>query len=134
VFAYFQECWVFFAAPIVVVFLGGILWKRGTATAALVTLLLGFPMLILVFLRRELFPGINPFNLAGMAALGMLVLYVVISFMTPRPPGKQVEENTWQREFLLLAPKNPRWRWVTSDKFWAFLLFLTYGTIYAWLW
>lgn len=134
VFAYFQECWVFFAAPIVVVFLGGILWKRASATAAFYTLLLGFPMLILVFVRRELFPGFNPFNLAGLAALGMLALFIIMSLGSKPPSAENVSGTVWHKGLLALPLRDTRLAWLTSDKFLAILLFITYGTLYTWLW
>jgi SSS family solute:Na+ symporter len=135
VFAYFQECWVFFAAPISVVFLVGILWKRATANAAFYTLLLGFPMLVLVFLRRDLLPGTNAFNVAGLAALGMLVFLILYSKLSPTPASDEGRRITqWHPELLKLQGSGGVRRWATSEKSWALLLILTYGVLYAWLW
>jgi SSS family solute:Na+ symporter len=131
IFAYFQECWVFFAAPVVVVFVGGIFWRRINSTAAFYTLLLGFPMLLLVFVRREFFPEINPFNLAGLVAVAMLVFLIILSYTTSAPPLEKTSGNVWRRSLLKLAGER---RWWVSEKFWWAVLILTYSLLYAWLW
>ncbi|HUU29018.1 MAG TPA: sodium/solute symporter, partial [archaeon] len=118
IFSYFQECWVFFSAPIVVVFAGGILWRRATSTAAFYTLLMGFPMLILVFLRRGFFPFINPFNMAGLASILMLGFFIAVSLATARPTALRTAENVWQRKLFSLAERGVIRRWWTSEKFW----------------
>ncbi len=135
VFAYFQECWVFFAAPIVVVFLGGILWKRATANAAFTILMLGFPMLILVFVRRELFPSVNPFNLAGMAAILMFGLLIFLSLTQKAPSETQTANNVWESRLVTLANgSSASVMSLTSEKFWAVVLLVAYGALYVWLW
>ncbi|MFB3902367.1 MAG: SLC5 family protein [Acidobacteriota bacterium] len=134
VFAYFQECWVFFSAPIAVVFLAGILWKRATASAAFYTLLLGFPMLALVFVRRELFPQVNAFNIAGLAALGMLAFLVVHSRLFGRKEVRPSDLPCWHPELLNLPPTDKHHRWTTSERTWAMVLILAYVILYASLW
>jgi SSS family solute:Na+ symporter len=134
VFAYFQECWVFFAAPITVVFLAGILWRRATADAAFYTLLLGFPMLLLVFLRRQLFPASNPFNLAGLLAILMLIFLAVFSLAQWRHPSPAGTTNLWHPALLRLPSSERVRRGFQSEKSWAAVLIIVYGLIYAWLW
>lgn len=134
VFAYFQECWVFFAAPITVVFLVGILWKRATATAAFYTLLLGFPMLVFVFLRRDLLPGSNPFNIAGLAALAMLAFFIIVSLLTGDRASRPSRDNMWYPALLDLPASETIRSGLKSEKFWALVLLVMYGLIYTWLW
>jgi SSS family solute:Na+ symporter len=134
VFAYFQECWVFFAAPITVVFLAGILWKRATATAAFYTLLMGFPMLVFVFLRRDLLPDSNPFNIAGLAALGMLAFLIIVSLLTGDASSTTDRKNLWHPALLKLPASEKVRSGLRSEKFWAVLLIVTYCCIYIKLW
>ena len=104
------------APPISTVFIWGIFWRRGTAQASLVTLIVGFALGALVFLVD--FPAMSQFTLGDDAQgepiqlvtklLGIpfmlqawwlfvicSVVYVVTSLLTPAPDAKLVEQYCW---------------------------------------
>lgn len=61
---------------------GGILWKRGTRQGAIVGTLVGVLYLIAGLIYRPLFFGFHP---VMPTIIINMILYIVISFLTPRP-------------------------------------------------
>jgi SSS family solute:Na+ symporter len=61
---------------------GGILWKRGTRQGAIVGTLVGVLYLIAGLFYRPLFFGFHP---VMPTIIINMILYIVISFLTPRP-------------------------------------------------
>lgn len=94
------------APPITTVFLWGVLWKRGTKQAALVTLIGGFLMGALAFILDLPLIGTEKIitNKLGipfmMQAWWMFVIcslvFVVVSLLTPKPDITKIEGITWR--------------------------------------
>ncbi|MEE9474595.1 MAG: hypothetical protein V3V36_02890, partial [Candidatus Hydrothermarchaeaceae archaeon] len=61
---------------------GGILWKRGTRQGAIAGTLAGVAYLIAGLIYRPLFFGLHP---VMPTIIVNMILYIVISFLTPRP-------------------------------------------------
>jgi SSS family solute:Na+ symporter len=114
------------APPITTVFIWGIFWRRGTARASMVTLILGFSIGAVVFLLD--FPAASRFVL-GLDADGnpeqfftgvlgipfMLqawwlfvicsVILVTTSFLSPPPDPQQVERYCWPNPLAVMFGK-----------------------------
>lgn len=104
------------APPISTVFIWGVLWKRGTAQASLVTLSIGFLMGATVFIVD--FPAVAkpllgyqlvtekfgiPFLLqAWWLFVACSIVYVVVSLLTPAPDAKVVEQYCWSNPMKAL--------------------------------
>jgi solute:Na+ symporter, SSS family len=97
---YFQSFLGHITMPVVVIFLGGLFWARGTRQAAFATLLIGFPVGLIAFLTGQLF---ELYTLQFLYATGLMLLlsaaiYIVVSLMTPSPATEDVGELMWSRE------------------------------------
>ncbi|WP_339733362.1 sodium:solute symporter [uncultured Gimesia sp.] len=90
------------APPITVVFIWGVLWKRGTAKASLVTLIVGSILGALTFALDFGFGMITndlgiPFMLqAWWLFVICSVVFVVVSLLTPPPTADQIEMMCWK--------------------------------------
>lgn len=102
IFSYFQECWFLIAAPIMAIFLLAVFWRRATATAALWTLGLCFPMFVLPYWLRLSGVEMNAFNIAGIVYVASLLCMVALSLATPPPKREMVERVLWTRAVLRL--------------------------------
>jgi SSS family solute:Na+ symporter len=101
------------APPVTTVFVWGVFWRRGTAQAALATLLLGFAMgaaaftldLPLIGDTRLLTEGLGvPFLLqAFLMTVICSIVFVVVSLRTPPPPPEKVAGLTWEHPFAALT-------------------------------
>ena len=124
---YFQSFLGYVTMPLVVVLLGGIFWKRGTAPAAFWTFVALGPLGLAGFFATEIFGLIDLQFLYGtgiMVALS-LVVYVAISLATPAPDPASIEEvsfnrDTWQAETEELADKP----WYTNHRWLALGIFV----------
>jgi solute:Na+ symporter, SSS family len=97
---YFQSFLGHITMPVVVIFLGGLFWSRGTRQAAFITLLIGFPVGLVAFLTGELF---ELYELQFLYATGVMLvfslgLYVIASLMTTKPDEEEIEDIMWSRE------------------------------------
>jgi solute:Na+ symporter, SSS family len=97
---YFQSFLGHITMPVVVIFLGGLFWTRGTRIAAFVTMLVGFPVGLIAFLTGELLEWyeLQFLYATGVMLLFSLVLYVVVSLLTTAPDEEEVSEIMWSRE------------------------------------
>ncbi len=103
------------APPITTVFLWGVLWKRGTKQAALITLIFGFMMGIVVFILDLPVFGTEKIitNKLGihfmMQAWWMFVIcsliFFTVSLLTPKPEIGKIEGLTWKNPKQILAGK-----------------------------
>lgn len=120
---------------IAVAFLGGVLWRRATATAAFWALLASpvFSLLIelgygawasgssplAAALAEHLGPQLNFLHRTAMTALFALIALVGISLLGGRP-GAEIDAYTYRRRQAAAAgPARPFWR---SERPWAWLL------------
>jgi solute:Na+ symporter, SSS family len=98
---YFQSFLGHVTMPVVVVFLGGLFWKRGTKLASLLTLSIGFPIGLVAFLTGQLF---EMYDLQFLYATGLmlvlsLVIYVVTSLLTKSPEDEEIEDIMWSKDY-----------------------------------
>ncbi len=113
IFEAVQEIGAALAPAITAVFLWGVFWKRGTAQAAVATLVFGFTMgataFVLDFKDADGYKLITngwgiPFMLQAfyMTVICSCVFYVV-SKITPPPPAEKVEGLTWDNPLSALT-------------------------------
>lgn len=107
VFYLIQDVGAWVAAPISVVFLLGILWKRATPAAATTVLLFGFPYTALV--QYVLFPHLavlrpynNYLNRTFLVWVSCIVVMTVVSFFTTPSPAEVVDDIVWKKSYLRL--------------------------------
>lgn len=115
IFEAVQEIGAALAPAITAVFLWGVFWKRGTAQAAVSTLVFGFTMgataFVLDFKDADGYKLITngwgiPFMLQAfyMTVICSCVFYVV-SKITPPPPAEKVEGLTWDNPLSALTQR-----------------------------
>lgn len=127
IFAYVQESWALMNAPCIAVFILAIFWKRATNTAAIVTLSLAFPMLVVVYIRQlyGIFAEINIFNLSFIILLLSLVIMVIISLFTKPSEPERLKASLWKRDMLRLprteAKAESPW-WKSVGLWWAIMV------------
>jgi SSS family solute:Na+ symporter len=116
-----------FAPAITTVFVLGVFWKRGTKQAALATLTGGALAGGIYFLADlPVYGGVQwisdpnrglgiPFMMAGLILLALcVVLYVIVSLLTPRPAQEQLTDLCWEKPSRALTrgrisgPADPR--------------------------
>lgn len=122
-FVYMQELYTFFAPPFSAVFLLGILWRRVTGRAALVTVIAGFAFGIGVKLAVQ--GGIAPAALAPYSNQGLLnwgacmLLCAGLSLVTAPPRADQITDSltfNWRTLDFGAGLEGPWWR---SVAFWS---------------
>lgn len=122
------------APPITVVFIWGVLWKRGTAKASLVTLIVGSLLGGLTFALDFGFKFITndlgiPFMLqAWWLFVICSVVFVVVSLLTPPPTDDQIEMMCWKNPLKEIVFK--KLSGVTDPRLIALLLAGIMSSIY----
>jgi solute:Na+ symporter, SSS family len=99
--------------PITTVFLLGVFWRRGTAQAALWTLIFGFSVGVVAFLidlpafgdEKILTDNFGiPFMMQAWWSFCICcILYTVVSLLTPAPPPEKIEGLTWEHPWAALT-------------------------------
>jgi len=126
------------APPITTVFLWGVFWRRGTKQASLITLIIGFILGAVSFLIDLPIFGTEkiithklgiPFLMQAwwMFCLCSLI-FVVVSFLTPKPDLRQVEAMTWKNPLQVIG--GGRIRSLSDPRFWALGLLLAMAVLY----
>lgn len=126
------------APPITTVFVWGVFWKRGTAHASLLTLVMGFFIGCVVFLLD--FPSFGlqlftkrfgiPFMLQAWWLFCVCsVVYVITSLCTPPPAQAQVKDLCW--EFPSASSPLERVTAAPAARRWALILTVVMLTLYA---
>ena len=131
IFQYFQQCWAFIAIPAVIVFFLGILWKNFSDRAAVITLLLSFPMFLMPYLLNFFSIGLNAYVAAGYTLIIVLVFSVLISILLPNKDKKEVSGLIWASS--LLKENDRSHPWYKTISFWAVLLLVIYIGIYVYI-
>jgi SSS family solute:Na+ symporter len=103
------------APSITVVFLWGVLWRRGTKEASLFTLIAGFILGVIAFILDLPVFGTEkiithrwgiPFMMQAWWLFCICsVIYVIVSFLTPVPSPESVEGLTWSHPLSALTEK-----------------------------
>lgn len=134
-FQYFQQSWAFVAVPMVIVFFLGVLWKNYSNTAALLTLLLVFPMFIMPYLMQVFDVDLNAYIFAGMLFIVILLLSVVLSLLTPGTVNPEGSDYCIRREMIPL-PAAVKEKYGPLQQIWLWILILlaSYATLYYVFW
>ena len=104
------------APSITVVFLWGVLWRRGTKQASLFTLISGFALGIVAFVLDVPVFGNEkiithrwgiPFMLQAWWLFCICsIIFVIVSLLTPAPAPESIEGLTWNHPFSALTEKD----------------------------
>jgi SSS family solute:Na+ symporter len=89
IYNYLQDMYGYVAAPVVVVFFGGLMWRRANLKGALSALIGGIGLSVLLQLQTQ----ISFLHRAGVAALFSAILLVAVSLLTA-PPSEEKLVNT----------------------------------------
>ena len=126
------------APSITVVFLWGVLWRRGTKEASLLTLISGFIFGTIAFvLDLPVFGSEKiithrwgiPFMMQAWWLFCICsVIYVVVSFLTPRPDPESVKGLTWAHPFSAITEK--AYEGLRDPRAVATVLAVTVGVLY----
>lgn len=134
---YLQSIVSFIVPPALAVSLIGLFWKRATAQAAFVTLVVGIPVGILGFLFTQV-PSLQVFEVQFLYAATFLFLansliMVVISLLTPAPEYETVRDLTWTPELLHEESRELAGKpWYQNYRYWSIaLLVVTIGVVIA---
>ncbi len=100
------------APPITTVFLWGVLWRRGTKQASIITLSIGFFLGVVSFLLDLPVIGSEKLITENLGIPFMMqawwlfcicsVIYVLVSLATPPPSPEAVEGLTWEHPFAVI--------------------------------
>ncbi|NQT27520.1 sodium/solute symporter [candidate division KSB1 bacterium] len=138
IFSYAQDCWALMLAPVMAVFIMAIFWRGMTKVAAIATLFMAVPMLLIVFLREMtgMLASFNIFNLSAIIFLISLGFIAIISRLTTTPSAGEIESTLWTPALLKpteeeLAMGYPWWKRIG---FWFTVLVLCFTIIYAIFW
>jgi len=126
------------APPITVVFLWGVLWRRGTKQASLYTLISGFAMGAIAFILDLPAFGTEkivthrwgiPFMMQAWWMFCICsVIYVVVTLLTPAPALESVDGLTWNHP--LAAVTQERFKGMRDPRLIATVLAVTVGVLY----
>ena len=136
IFSYFQECWAFIAIPVAVVFVAGVLWKGVSDKAALWTLYLSFPMLVLPYLLRIFKVSMNVFNVAGIVFIFTVIFIIITSLLSRTVVSARAEEYHWTFAMRNLPAELVKkgYPWYKRVLFWVIVMSAIYLIIYISLW
>ncbi len=95
---YFQSVLAYAVPPIVVVFLVGISWMRGTRHGAFWTLAIMVPTGLVFFVLNEILGvfTIQFLYASGISFLLSIIVYVGISLVTEPEPAERIEDLVWK--------------------------------------
>ncbi|MEX0606633.1 MAG: sodium/solute symporter, partial [Halofilum sp. (in: g-proteobacteria)] len=104
-FEYFQSSLSYVVPPIVVVYLGGLFWRGGTAGGAFWTIILGLVIGVPLFIAKEAtgyweslgLPEIHFTVMSSLMMLAGIVIYVGLSLVTADKRDEAGEKLVWSR-------------------------------------
>jgi len=149
IFIYSQNAWCILAIPIMLVFTLGMLWKRATAKAAIITFLFVLPFVAVPFVLGDnswltvplVGVKMHLFTFAFCLWLVAGVVMVSASLLTAAPDPAAIAACVWRRRSRLGAsPEAGRVQapaalpWYRRIGFWCALMGLLYLAIYARFW
>ncbi len=127
-----------FAPAITTIFLGGVFWKRGTKQAAIGTLLFNmaigavYLLVDIPIITEEKLIADNlgiPFMLVGgIFFVFCLVIYIVVSFLTPAPDEAHIKNLVWDHPLSFL--KEGKIQGITDPRIMALILLILMGFLY----
>ncbi len=126
------------APPITVVFLWGVLWRRGTKQASLCTLIFGFALGMVAFILDLPMFGTEKIITHGWGIPFMMqawwmfcicsVVYIAISLLTPPPAPESVDGLTWSHPLAALTDE--QFKGMRDPRLIAAILAVTVGILY----
>jgi len=130
---YLQQMFSIIVPPIVVIFLMGAFYKRGTADASFYTLLIGTGLGIAAFIL-SLFEIWNlHFTInVGLMIILSAVVFLVISRLTPAPTSAQLDSLTFNKAYINEGTENMNF--FTNYKHQMLALALLIIGVLLWLW
>ncbi|MGB0497610.1 MAG: sodium:solute symporter [Rubricella sp.] len=119
--SYLQQMFSVLVPPLVAIFIGGAFWRRGTANAALMTLIAGHAVGAGIFVAGQL--GWWPIHFTINVALMTVFSFIVFIVVSLSEEAENVpDEAIWNREEAL-APEVTGHGWYRDIRFHAGLLF-----------
>lgn len=139
IFLLLQNVGAWVAAPIAVVFLLGVLWRRATAEAATFILIFGFPYTW--FVEAVLFKKVwfllrfdNWLNRTFVVWASCMVLMVIVSYLTPRPNAEKIKDIIWSWKVAKLpASERERNRGLRNLFLWWIIFVGIIAALYAYI-
>lgn len=141
-FEYFQSSLSYVVPPIVVVYIGGLFWRRANGPGAFWTIILGLVAGIPLFISKEVTNywenlGLPDIHFTIMSSVMMFIgilIFVGISLATAAKPDEQVDKLVWTRKGIadqFREPTRPFW---ADYRFAAILLllFMLAPIVYFW--
>jgi SSS family solute:Na+ symporter len=126
------------APPITVVFLWGVLWRRGTKQASLWTLLFGFALGVVAFILDLPVFGSEkvvtnrwgvPFMMQAWWMFCICsVVYVIVTLLTPAPAVESVEGLTWSHPWAAITQEH--FKGLRDPRLIATILAVTVAVLY----
>ncbi|HTC49770.1 MAG TPA: sodium/solute symporter [Candidatus Aquilonibacter sp.] len=126
------------APPITVVFLWGVLWRRGTKQASLYTLIFGFALGVVAFIMDLPVFGAEkiithrwgiPFMMQAWWMFCICsVVYVTVTLLTPPPAPESVEGLTWSHPLAALTQE--QFKGLRDPRLIAAVLAVTVAVLY----
>jgi SSS family solute:Na+ symporter len=137
-----QRIFFWIAPPFAVVFLLGLLWRRASGTAAVVTILSGFAFRMIVeWLVWPRIPKLREYQAAYQHGalitwLFCMVVMITVSLMTRPPALEQTQGIIWNRSYLQLPPEErDRYRgWKNYLLWWLVFVALVLSLYGFFLW
>ncbi len=109
-FAYLQMVLTYAVPPLVVVFVLGVFWEKGTAKAAGLTLVLGHVLgLGIFFVSNNNWLEIHYTLLAAILTLCCSIIFIGISSLGPSPERNKMENVTWKYRDQSLYQSEEKW-------------------------
>jgi SSS family solute:Na+ symporter len=136
-FVLIQNIFFYIAPPFAVIFTLGLLWRRGTGTAALITIVSGFAFTVL--LERVIFPHVamltpynNYYHRALLAWIFCMIVMIAASLLTMPPPPEKTEGIIWTGRYALLPRElQQRYRGIKDFRLWWGVFVVIMAGIYV---
>ena len=132
------------AVPVATCFLFGMFWKRTTALASLVVLLVGIPLGALM--QLWIIPGLfseysigrygldNFYVVGGITQVCCIVIILVLSLMTQSPEYDKIKPYIWTKSMLRLPKSDPERPWWQKVELWWGMIMFIYLILYILWW
>lgn len=144
IFIYFQSLSTYLAVPVATCFLAGMFWRRATATAAFVVLIVGIPLG--AFIQHIAIPALVPNNLittlsldnfyvsGGITQFFCVLIMVIVSLYTEPKEYQKIKQLLWTPKLMSLPKGAVARPWWQSVWLWWGSMAVVYGVIYVLWW
>jgi SSS family solute:Na+ symporter len=131
IFDFFQQCWVFVAAPISITFLLSMVTRRIDSRLAFILLLLTFPMFLAPYAVKLTGITMNIYNLAGIVWMCLMAFAVSYMFLFNPDPALEKDDPIGIHVKDIEGTQVP---WYKSTAFWGAIMVFAYLTVYIIFW